>query len=129
MIKVVLLGATGSIGGSALRVLRAHKDRLQLVGVAANAKHRELSDICREFKVGHSVLQSERAYIEAKKAGEFPPNSLLNCGSQALESLASLPDADIVLVATVGTAGLRPPLAAIDAGKAIALANIVDNVP
>jgi 1-deoxy-D-xylulose-5-phosphate reductoisomerase len=123
MKKVVLLGATGSIGGSALRVLRAHKDRLQLVGVAAKGKHRELSDICREFKVGHAVLQSERAYIEAKKAGDFPSSTQLNCGSQALESLASLPHADIVLVATVGTAGLRPTLAAIDAGKDIALAN------
>lgn len=123
MKKVVLLGATGSIGGSALRVLRAHKDRLQLVGVAAKSKHRELSDICREFKVDHAVLQSERAYIEAKKAGDFPSSTQLNCGSQALESLASLPDADIVLVATVGTAGLRPTLAAIDAGKDIALAN------
>lgn len=123
MKKVVLLGATGSIGGSALRVLRAHKDRLQLVGVAAKSKHRELADICREFKVGHAVLQSERAYIEAKKAGDFPSSTQLNCGSQALESLASLPDADIVLVATVGTAGLRPTLAAINAGKDIALAN------
>lgn len=123
MKKVVLLGATGSIGGSALRVLRAHKDRLQLVGVAAKGKYRELADICREFKVGHAVLQSERAYIEAKKAGDFPSSTQLNCGSQALESLASLPDADIVLVATVGTAGLRPTLAAIDAGKDIALAN------
>ena len=123
MKKVVLLGATGSIGGSALRVLRAHKDRLQLVGVAAKGKHQALANICREFEVGHAVLQSEAAYLEAEKIGDFPSTTQLSCGSDALESLASLPDADIVLVATVGTAGLRPTLSAIEAGKDIALAN------
>ena len=123
MKKVVLLGATGSIGGSALRVLRAHKDRLQLVGVAANGKYKALASICSEFKVGHAVLQSEDAYLKAKKAGNFPSNTQLSCGSGALELLSSLPDADIVLVATVGTVGLRPTLAAIEAGKDIALAN------
>ena len=123
MKKVVLLGATGSIGGSALRVLRAHKDRLQLVGVAAKGKHQALANICREFGVGHAVLQSEAAYLEAEKIGDFPSTTQLSCGSDALESLASLPDADIVLVATVGTAGLRPTLSAIEAGKDIALAN------
>ncbi|MEC8333809.1 MAG: 1-deoxy-D-xylulose-5-phosphate reductoisomerase [Verrucomicrobiota bacterium] len=123
MRNVVLLGATGSIGHSTLRVLRAHKDRLQLVGVAAKEKHQALASICSEFKVGHAVLQSEDAYLRAEKAGYFPSNTQLSCGSEALESLASLPDADLVLVAIVGTAGLRPTLAAIEAGKDIALAN------
>ena len=123
MKKVVLLGATGSIGGSTLRVLRAHKDRLQLVGVAAKVKYEALASICSEFKVGHAVLQSEDAYLKAKKEGDFPSNTQLSCGSEALESLSSLPDADIVLVATVGTAGLSPTLAAIEAGKDIALAS------
>ena len=54
--KIILLGATGSIGSSTLRVLRAHKDRLQLVGVAANGSHKELAEICREFEVPHAVL-------------------------------------------------------------------------
>ena len=123
MKNVVLLGATGSIGHSTLRVLRAHKDRLQLVGVAAKEKHQALASICSEFKVGNAVLQSKDAYLRAEKAGYFPSNTQLSCGSEALESLASLPDADLVLVATVGTAGLRPTLAAIEAGKDIALAN------
>lgn len=121
--KVVLLGATGSIGGSTLRVLRAHPDRLQLVGVAANGNHTELAGICREFDVRHAVLSSEPAYRAARQADDFPRGTELGCGSAALEALATLPEADIVLVAVVGAAGLRPTLAAIEAGKDIALAN------
>ena len=121
--KVVLLGATGSIGGSTLRVLRAHPDRLQLVGVAAQSRHNELAAICREFDVPHAVLQDEKAYLRAQQAGHFPATTQLSSGTEALAELATLTEADIVLVAVVGVAGLRPTLAAIEAGKDIALAN------
>ena len=121
--KVVLLGATGSIGSSTLRVLRAHPDRLQLVGVAAQSSHNELATICREFDVPHAVLQDEKAYLRAQQAGHFPASTHLSSGTEALAELATLADADIVLVAVVGVAGLRPTLAAIEAGKDIALAN------
>ena len=121
--KVVLLGATGSIGGSTLRVLRAHPDRLQLVGVAAQSRHSELATICREFDVPHAVLQDEKAYLRAQQAGQFPATTQLSSGTEALAELATLAEADIVLVAVVGVAGLRPTLAAIEAGKDIALAN------
>ena len=121
--KVVLLGATGSIGGSTLRVLRAHPDRLQLVGVAAQSRHNELAAICREFDVPHAVLQDEKAYLRAQQAGQFPATTQLSSGTEALAELATLAEADIVLVAVVGVAGLRPTLAAIEAGKDIALAN------
>lgn len=121
--KVVLLGATGSIGSSTLRVLREHKDRLQLVGVAAQSRQAELAEICREFDVPHAVLNDEKAYLRAKQANDFPTSTALNCGEDGLHALATLPEADIVLVAVVGAAGLRPTLAAIEAGKDIALAN------
>lgn len=121
--KIVLLGATGSIGSSTLRVLRAHPDRLQLVGVAAQNRHSELAAICHEFKVPHAVLHNENAYLRARQASNFPASTELNCGTDALTELATLPEADIVLVAVVGAAGLRPTLAAIEAGKDIALAN------
>ena len=121
--KIILLGATGSIGSSTLRVLRAHKDRLQLVGVAANGSHKELAEICREFEVPHAVLTCEKGYRLARQADAFPAGTELGCGTEALEALATLPGADIVLVAVVGAAGLRPTLAAIEAGKDIALAN------
>jgi len=121
--KVVLLGATGSIGGSTLRVLRAHPDRLQLVGVAAQCRHNELAAICSEFDVPHAVLQDEKAYLLAQQAGRFPATTQLSSGTEALAELATLSEADIILVAVVGVAGLRPTLAAIEAGKDIALAN------
>tara|TARA_B100001971_G_scaffold133286_1_gene123052 strand:- start:10333 stop:11511 length:1179 start_codon:yes stop_codon:yes gene_type:complete len=121
--RIILLGATGSIGSSTLRVLREHKDRLELVGVAAHSRHAELAQICHEFAVPQAMLQDEKAYHLAQQSGDFPSSTTVNCGSEALAELATLPEADIVLVAVVGAAGLRPALAAIEAGKDIALAN------
>jgi 1-deoxy-D-xylulose-5-phosphate reductoisomerase len=121
--KVVLLGATGSIGGSTLKVIRAHPEQLQLVGVAAQSNHEALANICREFKVAHAAIGSEPAYTAAKQADHFPSNTSVSCGEAGLIELATLKEADIVLVAVVGADGLRPALAAIEAGKDIALAN------
>lgn len=121
--KVVLLGATGSIGSSTLRVLREHPDRLQLIGVAAQSRHEELAAICHEFNVPHAVLADEQAYHDAHDADNFPAMTRVSSGEEALAALTTLEEADIVLVAVVGAAGLRPTLAAIEAGKDIALAN------
>lgn len=121
--KLVLLGATGSIGQSTLRVLRAHRDRLELVGVAAHSSSSALAAICREFDVPHAVLSDEAAFLAAKNSGEFPCHTQLDGDSDALSALSTLAEADIVLVAVVGAGGLIPTLAAIEAGKDIALAN------
>ena len=121
--KVVLLGATGSIGGSTLRVLRAHSERLQLIGVAAHSNHKELASICHEFSVPYAALYSEKAYSKAREGRYFPSQTQLDCGEDGLLSLSTLPEADLVLVAVVGACGLKPTLAAIEAGKDIALAN------
>lgn len=121
--KVVLLGATGSIGTSTLRVLREHKDRLQLVGVAARASQAELAAICHEFEVPHAVLADQAAHQQAIASGAFPADTQLGCGEADLLHISTLPEADIVLVAVVGACGLKPTLAAIEAGKDIALAN------
>ena len=118
--KVILLGATGSIGGSTLRVLRAHPDTLQLVGVAARSNHEGLGAICSEFQVPHAVLSDESAVANASN---FPSVTQLAGGESALVDLVSEVEADIVLVAVVGACGLKPALAAIEAGKDIALAN------
>ena len=66
--KVVLLGATGSIGSSTLRVLRTHPERLQLTGVSAHSNYETLAGICHEFAVPHAVLSDESAYKNAKAA-------------------------------------------------------------
>lgn len=121
--RVVLLGATGSIGRSALRVIATHKDRLKLVGVASNSNWRRLAEIAREFSVQDAAIQDPAAFAEAKLSGSFPMGTRLHQGPKGLTEIAALPEADIVLVAVSGTGGLEPALAAIAAGKSLALAS------
>ncbi len=119
--KIVLLGATGSIGSSTLRVLRQHKNHLKLIGVSAQTNYKALADICAEFDVSYAVLSEDSAYAAAQ--GLFPDSTHLFSGREALSELATLSEADTVLVAVVGASGLKPAMAAIEAGKDIALAN------
>lgn len=121
--RIVLLGATGSIGESTLKVIAAHRDRLELVGIAAQRNHARLAEIAREFNVRHVALHDEPAFNAARSSGAFPAGTQFHSGLAGLSELAVLPEADIVLVAVVGTAGLQPTLAAIAAKKNIALAS------
>jgi 1-deoxy-D-xylulose-5-phosphate reductoisomerase len=121
--RVVLLGATGSIGRSALRVIASHRRRLELVGVAARTDWRRLAEIAREFGVRNVAVWDGAAHAQAKASGAFPMGTRLLAGAGGLSELASLGEADLVLVAVVGTAGLEPALAAIAAGKELALAS------
>ena len=121
--RVVLLGATGSIGESTLRVIAAHRDRLELVGLAAHGKHQRLAEIARQFEVRHVGLADPTALAAARRNAAFPAGTKFYGGAAGLSELATLPEADTVLVAVVGTAALEPTLAAIAAGKTIALAS------
>ncbi len=122
--RVVLLGATGSIGENTLRVLAAHRDRLELVGIAARANWEKLAAIARAHHVRHVGLFDDRAHEAATQSpAAFPAGTRLVGGLAGLRELATLPEADIVLVAVVGTTGLEPALAALAAGKDLALAS------
>ena len=121
--RVVLLGATGSIGESTLRVIAAHPDRLELVGIAAHSKHEQLAAIARQFGVRQVGLHDPTAFAAARQNPAFPGGTKFYGGADGLSELATLPEADVVLIAVVGTAGLRPALAAIAARKTIALAS------
>jgi 1-deoxy-D-xylulose-5-phosphate reductoisomerase len=122
--RVVLLGATGSIGENTLRVLAAHRDKLELVGVAARANWEKLAAIARQFDVRHVGLFEPAALTAARaNPGAFPAGTQLVGGLSGLVELAQLPAADIVLVAVVGTTGLEPALATLRAGKDLALAS------
>jgi 1-deoxy-D-xylulose-5-phosphate reductoisomerase len=121
--RVVLLGATGSIGRNALRVIASHKNRLKLIGVAARSDWRQLAEIAREFSVQDAAIYDPVAYAEARQSGAFPMGTRLLQGPAGLAELAALPEANVVLVAVVGTAGLEPAMAAIAAGKDLALAS------
>lgn len=121
--RVVLLGATGSVGENTLRVIAAHPDKLELVGIAARRNHTRLAQIARDFHVRDVAIFEDDAYAEAKNAGHFPAGVRLTGGLEGLVELAALPEADLVLVAVVGTTGLQPALTAIGAGKDVALAS------
>ena len=121
--RIVLLGATGSIGESTLRVIAAQSDRLQLVGIAAHGRHERLAEIARQFDVRHVGLHDPAALAAARASTGFPVGTRFYGGPDGLGELAALPEADTVLIAVVGTAGLQPALAAIAARKTIALAS------
>lgn len=121
---MVLLGATGSVGENTLRVIAAHRDRLELVGIAARASWQKLAVIARQFDVRNVGIHDEAALAEARRnPGAFPAGTHLVGGLAGLTELAQLASADIVLVAVVGITGLEPALAAIAAGKDLALAS------
>ena len=103
--RVVILGATGSIGESARKVARDIPERMEIVGMSAHSNADKLHAAAKEFP-------------NAKLAISSGPD-----GVERLVELATLPEADLVLIAIVGTGGLRPALAAIEAGKDIAVAS------
>ncbi len=121
--RIVLLGATGSIGESTLRVIAAHRERLELVGIAAQRNHGRLAEIARQFGVRHVALHDPVALTAALSNAAFPTGTQFHGGPEGLCELATLAEADTVLIAVVGTVGLQPALAAIAAKKTIALAS------
>lgn len=121
--NIVLLGATGSIGDSTLKVLRKHPERLRLIGIAGNTRWRELAAIAQEFEVKHVGLFDESQLAPARASGLFAADTQWHIGSAGLQSLALLTEAHTLVMAVVGTAGLLPTLSALEAGKNIALAS------
>lgn len=123
MRKIILLGATGSIGKSTLEVVDAHRDAVELVGVAANVRWRELAAIAKKYGVKNVAIFDETAAAEARVSGDFPAGTRFFVGAEGLEEIATLAEANLVITAVVGTLGLKPTLAAIRAGKDVAVAS------
>lgn len=121
--RVVLLGATGSIGESALRVIEAHPEQLELVAIAANSNLEPLARIAAKHGVTQVALHDRGAAARARTSGLFASGTQILEGTEGLVALASLAQADVVLVAVVGTTGLEPALATLKAGKDLALAS------
>ena len=121
--KLVLLGATGSIGESTLEVLRQHRDRMQIVAVACNTNFEKLLAIAREFNVPHVAIYDETAFGKAKNCPNLPSGTNLYTGMEGLLQLVGLPGVTHSLFAMVGVTGLRPALAAIEHGQKLVLAN------
>lgn len=120
MKNIVVLGSTGSIGTQALEVAKMHG--LNVIGLAARSNADMLYSQAMEFSPSFvCIFDTKKAvYLKEKLSGT---GITVYSGMEGLCKLASLPDADIVLNSVVGMVGLRPTLAAIEAGKDIALAN------
>jgi 1-deoxy-D-xylulose-5-phosphate reductoisomerase len=119
MIRIALLGATGSIGAAAQALARAHKDRLRLVSLAARGNAESLVRAAEEFGVRRIALVEPEAARRAR--GSFHGEVLE--GEEALVQLAQAADVDVVVNALVGSAGLASTIAALSAAKRVALAN------
>ena len=119
--RVVLLGSTGSIGVSTLKVAGELPERVEVVGLAAGTNAVKLASQARATGVRQVAIHD--ASKEAELRALLPAGVRVFCGPQGLVELATLAEADIVLVAIVGTAGLMPALAAIEAGKDLAVAS------
>jgi 1-deoxy-D-xylulose-5-phosphate reductoisomerase len=120
--RIAILGSTGSIGRSALSVVDAHADRLEVVALAAGGNATLLAsqiDHARPRVAAMAAPQGVEA-LRAHLGGHVPQ---LLAGPEGLIAVATHPDVDVVLCASSGTAALESVLAAIDAGKTIALAN------
>src|SRR5512137_1996494 len=121
MKKVVLLGSTGSIGTSTIKVAEDLPDRIRLIGLAAGNNVELLLEQTRKHRPeAISITDPAKARDLRDMLGA---TTEVYSGTEGLLKLATLPAADIVLIAIVGTAGLQPALAAIRAGKDIAVAS------
>ncbi|MDE2714993.1 MAG: 1-deoxy-D-xylulose-5-phosphate reductoisomerase [Verrucomicrobiota bacterium] len=121
MKNVVLLGSTGSIGTSTCKVAEDLPDDIRLIGLAAGRNTKLLREQVKQFSPSAISINCPDAAKEL--ANEFNGKPEVFYGEEGLLKLATLPEADIVLIAIVGTAGLQPALAAIRAGKDIAVAS------
>ena len=119
--KVLLLGSTGSIGTSALKVAQDIPDRMEIVGLAAHSSVEALVAQVHATGVKQVSLTDEASAAKARAL--LPSDVTIHVGAQGLVDLVRASDADMVLVAIVGVAGLAPAMAAIEEGKHLAVAS------
>src|SRR2546430_14091094 len=115
--RVVILGATGSIGESALKVARDIPERMEIVGLAANRNAEKLAEAANKVRPESVCLVDETKIDILRKALDYEPR--IFAGEEGLREIACLTNGEMVLVAIGGTGGLRPTLAAIEAAKVL----------
>ena len=115
--RIAILGSTGSIGRQALDVVDWHPDRFEVVGLAARGDTDLFREQVARFRPRLAALTGPAA------DAQMPDGTRLCRGADGLVEVATAPDVDLVLVATSGTAGLAPTIAALEAGRPVALAN------
>jgi 1-deoxy-D-xylulose-5-phosphate reductoisomerase len=117
---ISILGSTGSIGTNTLRVLERLRDRFTVVGLGAGSRIDELAEQIDRF---HPRVASVRRDEDARILRERFADLTVGTGTQGMVDVATHPDADLLVSATVGAVGLVPTLRALEAGKTVALAN------
>jgi len=122
MKRIAILGATGSVGQQALEVIEENPDRFRATLLTARKNAAKLIDLARKFRPDAVVIADPKGYAEVKEALKGSPVRVSGGESALCEAVAD-PEIDLVLTALVGYCGLRPTMAAIKAGKDIALAN------
>jgi 1-deoxy-D-xylulose-5-phosphate reductoisomerase len=116
-IRLAILGSTGSIGTQTLDVVSQHPDRFEVVAIAASRVSPLLLKQAERFRPALVAVSTDEA------TPVLPNGTRFVAGSDALRHASTLPDADILVAATAGHAGIEATIAAIEAGKTIALAN------
>ena len=120
--RVAVLGSTGSIGTSTLEVAAALPDQIAIAGLVAHSQWELLLAQCKKFRPRIAVLTERAAFDQARHA-DFPPETQLLFGDDAVCELVRAADVDVVVSAVVGAAGLNGTWSALEAGKTVALAN------
>jgi 1-deoxy-D-xylulose-5-phosphate reductoisomerase len=123
MRSIVVLGSTGSVGTQALDVVRRNPDRFRVVGLSAGSNHELLIGQIREFLPPLVAIADENAAADLRERLSGLRDMEIMVGPDAAERLARESDADMVLNALVGSAGLGPTMSALQNGKMLALAN------
>lgn len=125
MKRIVILGSTGSIGTQTVDVVRQHPEELEIVGLAVNTRVQEMLVQARAHKVKNLAVGDERLAQAplSSEVREQAAGGLCGYGMDAVVDLARLPEADVVVNALVGAAGLRASYETLRAGKVLALAN------
>ncbi|MBV9275628.1 MAG: 1-deoxy-D-xylulose-5-phosphate reductoisomerase, partial [Verrucomicrobia bacterium] len=119
--RVILLGATGSIGTSAIKVAESIPERMEIVGMSAHRNAELLAQAANRTRPSAVCLVEESQLPVLRSKLDYSPEILV--GPEGLETLARSTGVDLVLVAIIGTMGLKPALAAIESGKDLAVAS------
>jgi 1-deoxy-D-xylulose-5-phosphate reductoisomerase len=121
--RIAILGSTGSIGRSALAVVDAHPTRLQVAALAAGDNASLLAEQIETYRPRVAAIATDGGMDRLRSSLSSTASAQVLAGAEGLLAVATHPDVDIVICASAGTAGLEAVLAAIEAGKTIALAN------
>ncbi len=118
--RIVLLGGTGSIGSNVLKIVGHFRDRFEVIAIAVERNAEKAIEQAKAF--GIKTLAITNTSVAEKYKTKAADNLTILGGASAVEELAALPEADIVVVAMVGMAAIKPLLKALQAGKRVALA-------